>query len=76
MYFVTEWRHACLLGAVMCLMDTPVRTLSCTLLLLFFSLSVCRWMLSRHQLAKAPPYINPNSQKRCVPALSLARLKR
>ncbi len=47
----------------MCLMDTPVRTLSCTLLLLFFSLSVCRWMLSRHQLAKAPPYINPNSQK-------------
>lgn len=53
----------------MCLMDTPVRTLSCTLLLLFFSLSACRWMLSRHQLAKAPPYISPNSQKRYVPGL-------
>ncbi len=35
--------------------------LSCTLPLPFLNAGISRWML-RHHWAKAPPYINPNSQ--------------
>ncbi|QUJ07915.1 hypothetical protein KCP70_00130 [Salmonella enterica subsp. enterica] len=69
--------YRCLLGAVMTVYGYPVGTLSCALYCyLFFSLSACRWMLSRHQWQKAPLWLKFSRSTLRTPALSLARLKR